>query len=179
MAKTLEKTRKQIAKKRNGTVEALHQKSRDSKRLHRAQVRDDRLEKIAEARRKKDQPLLNRASFFQEFVREHENKPLELGAIQSKISEFVHQHDEEYEEVKRARRPGRPPSTKEDLLRMKIFALEKEHRDGFYMPDLTTEQNVQLLSRWEGSWSYLANLAWVKVSATGTVKPSNFPPQGL
>lgn len=57
MAKTLEKTRKQIAKKRNGTIQALHEKSRDSRRLHRAQVRDDRLEKIAEARRKKDQPL--------------------------------------------------------------------------------------------------------------------------
>lgn len=57
MAKTLEKTRKQIAKKRNGTIEALHGKSRDSRRLHRAQVRDDRLDKLAEARRKKDKPL--------------------------------------------------------------------------------------------------------------------------
>ncbi|KXX74614.1 Translation machinery-associated protein 16 [Madurella mycetomatis] len=182
MAKTLEKTRKQIAKKRNGTVEALHQKSRDSKRLHRAQVRDDRLEKIAEARRKKtnlSSGKVNRAAFFQEFVREHENKALELDVIQSKISEFVHQHDEEYEAIKKARRPGRPPSTKEDILRMKISALEKEQRDGFYMPDLTLEQNVELLSRWEGSWSYLTNLAWVKVSVTGTVKPSSFPPQGL
>lgn len=57
MAKTLEKTRKQIAKKRNGSVEALHGKSRDSKRLHRAQVRDDRLEKIALTRRRQDKPL--------------------------------------------------------------------------------------------------------------------------
>jgi hypothetical protein len=57
MAKTLEKTRKQISKKRNGNIDALHGKSRDSKRLHRAQVRDDRLEKIAETRRKKDKPL--------------------------------------------------------------------------------------------------------------------------
>jgi hypothetical protein len=57
MAKTLEKTRKQIAKKRNGSIEALHGKSRDSKRLHRAQVRDDRLEKIALTRRRQDKPL--------------------------------------------------------------------------------------------------------------------------
>ncbi|KAK4124600.1 hypothetical protein N657DRAFT_633644 [Parathielavia appendiculata] len=179
MAKTLEKTRKQIAKKRNGTIDALHQKSRDSKRLHRAQVRDDRLEKIAEARRKKDQPLLARAAFFQTAVQDNGDKPLALEAIQAKINEFVHQHDEEYEEVKKSRRPGRPASTKEDLLRMKISALEKEQRDGFYLPDLTTEANVQLLSRFEGSWSYLTNLAWVKVSAAGHVKPSSFPPQGL
>jgi hypothetical protein len=46
-------------------------------------------------------------------------------------SRFVHQHDEEYEEVKKTRRPGRPASTREDLLKMKITALEKEQRDGF------------------------------------------------
>jgi len=57
MPKTLEKTRKQIAKKRRGVIGALHQGSRDSRRLHRAQVRDESLEKIAAARRKTEQPL--------------------------------------------------------------------------------------------------------------------------
>src|SRR3954469_13947505 len=57
MAKTLEKTRKRIAKKHNGVIDALHEKSRDSRRLHKAQVRDERLEKLAGARRKRDKPL--------------------------------------------------------------------------------------------------------------------------
>jgi translation machinery-associated protein 16 len=57
MPKSLQKTRKQIAKKRHGTIDALHQNSRDSKRLHRASVRDQRLEKLAAARSKKEQPL--------------------------------------------------------------------------------------------------------------------------
>ncbi|KAH6847378.1 translation machinery-associated protein 16 [Chaetomium sp. MPI-CAGE-AT-0009] len=179
MAKTLEKTRKQIAKKRNGNIDALHGKSRDSKRLHRAQVRDDRLEKIAETRRKRDKPLLARAKFFQEVVQENGNKALELEAVQAKVNEFVHQYDEEYEEVKKTRRPGRPASAREDLLKMKIEALEREHRDGFYLPDLTVDANVQVLSRFEGSWSYLTSVAWVKLSAAGNVKPSSFPPQGL
>lgn len=96
---------------------------------------------------------MSRVAFFQEFVREHENKALELDTIQAKINEqvppiseaqdecpeamancncrFVHQYDEEYEEAKKARRPGRPPSSKEDLLKMKIDALQKEYRDGF------------------------------------------------
>jgi translation machinery-associated protein 16 len=108
----------------------------------------------------------------------------------------VHQYDEEYEEVKKTRRAGRPASAREDLLKMKISALEREHRDGFCtavsaqshhqsadrlldMPDLTVEANVQLLSRFEGSWTYLNCLSWVKLSAAGTVKPSSFPPQGL
>lgn len=57
MPKTLEKTRKHIAKKRNGTIEALHQYSRDSRRLHRASLRDEKLGKLASSRNKKEQPL--------------------------------------------------------------------------------------------------------------------------
>lgn len=56
MPKSLEKTRKRIAKKRNGNV-VLHEFSRDTKKLHKAQVRDERLEKLAAARKKHDQPL--------------------------------------------------------------------------------------------------------------------------
>ena len=44
---------------------------------------------------------------------------------------FVHEYDEEYDQVKKARRPGRPASTREDLLKMKIAALTKEQTDGF------------------------------------------------
>lgn len=57
MAKTLEKTRKQISKKKNGAIDSLHEKSRNARRLHKAQVRDERLDKIAIARRKQDKPL--------------------------------------------------------------------------------------------------------------------------
>lgn len=44
---------------------------------------------------------------------------------------FVHQYDEEYEELKKARRPGRGASAKEDLLKVKISTLEKEYQNGF------------------------------------------------
>ncbi|KAK4131464.1 hypothetical protein BT67DRAFT_156224 [Trichocladium antarcticum] len=179
MAKTLEKARKAISKKRSGTIDALHQNSRDSKRLHRAQIRDERLEKLASTKRKHDKPLLRRVRFFRHAVSELGNQPLELKVIQSKIHEYVHQYDEEYEAEKKTRRAGRPSSTKEDLLKMKITALEKEYRDGFYMPDLSTEQNIGMVNRFDGSWTFLNSLAWVKISEAGVVKPSSFPPQGL
>jgi translation machinery-associated protein 16 len=47
------------------------------------------------------------------------------------LPRFVHQNDEEYAALKKERRPGRPASTREDLLRMKIAADEKEYEDGF------------------------------------------------
>ncbi|KAK3346700.1 translation machinery-associated protein 16 [Lasiosphaeria hispida] len=179
MAKTLEKARKQISKKKNGaSIDALHQYSRDSKRLHRAQIRDERLDKIASSRRKQDRPLLERVLFFQEFVRGNELKAVELETVQAKVNEYVHQYDEELDAIKKERRPGRPASMREDLLGMKIASLEKEQKDGFYMPDLSIETNVQLLDKWEKrSWPYLTNLKWVKIAGNGEVRPSLFPPQ--
>lgn len=56
MPKSLEKTRKKIAKKK-GNITALHENSRDSQRLRRAQNRDDKISRIASARKKNDQPL--------------------------------------------------------------------------------------------------------------------------
>lgn len=57
MPTSLAKTRKQIAKKRNGEVNALHEKSRDSLRLHKAGVRDLRLQRLSDARSKREQPI--------------------------------------------------------------------------------------------------------------------------
>ncbi|PNP83000.1 hypothetical protein FNYG_03322 [Fusarium nygamai] len=152
MPTTLHKTRKQISKKRNGVVNALHEKSRDSMRLHKAGVRDQRIEKLAAARSKKEQPL--------------------------GIPSFVHQYDEEYNEAKKARRPGRPASVKEDLLKAKINILEEEYKSGFVMPDLLDNVNVNALHLWEGSWSYLTQLKWVKVNSEGQVRPTSFPSGG-
>lgn len=177
MPKSLEKTRKKIAKKK-GNITALHENSRDSQRLRRALMRDDKLIKVASARRKNDKPLVQRAAYFQEAIRANDGKPLDLESVQGLIKSFVHQHDEEFNELKKDRRPGRPASTREDLLRIKIAADEKEYENGFYLPDLTDENNVIFLDRWEGSWSYLSTLKWVRITSSGQIQESKFPPKG-
>jgi len=45
------------------------------------------------------------------------------------------------------------------------------------VPDLTDEVNIAELDRWEGSWAYLANLKWVKITKAGNVRTSSFPPK--
>jgi len=178
MPKTLEKTRKQIAKKRQNAIGALHRGSRDSRRLHKALVRDDRLEKMAAARRKQEQPYIDRVKHFQDIVRKNGRLTLSPEDIQDRIKDFVHKVREELDEVKKTRRPGRPPSTREDLLKMRAGALEKEYQDGFLIPDLASMQNISRLDSWEGPWSYLTTLSWTRVSASGVVRPSSFPPNG-
>lgn len=47
------------------------------------------------------------------------------------MARFVHQYDEDFEAEKKARRPGRPASTREDLLKVKVNALLTEYSKGF------------------------------------------------
>ncbi|OAA59842.1 hypothetical protein SPI_06040 [Niveomyces insectorum RCEF 264] len=175
MHRTLDKTRKQIAKKK-GAVNALHAGSRDSRRLRKALIRDERLDKIASTRRKLEQPLVDRAAFFQEFVREIEGEAATVDDMVEAIKKFVHQYDEEMAELKRTRRAGRPPSTREDLLKIKMAALEKEFQNGFLIPELTDKDTFAALERWEGSWLQLTSLVWVRITDAGAVRPAAFPP---
>lgn len=177
MSKGLEKIQKKIIKKK-GKNTALHENSRDAQRLRRAQGRDDKLEKMALARRKIDRPLLERAKFFQNSTLVGDGRSLEMEEIQKLIKRFLEQHAEELSQLKKERRPGRPSSAREDLMRLKVAAGEKEYKDGFYMPDLTDENNIVFLNKWEGSWSYLSTLKWVRVSCSGKVQTSRFPPKG-
>jgi translation machinery-associated protein 16 len=108
---------------------------------------------------------------------------------------FVHQYEEEYNEIKKERRAGRPASTREDVLKLKISQDEREWETGFcksadpgdhcfvltvfiVLPDLTDADNVIFLDRWDGTWSYLPTLKWVRICKDGTVKSSSFPPKG-
>ncbi|RDA87411.1 hypothetical protein CP532_6992 [Ophiocordyceps camponoti-leonardi (nom. inval.)] len=179
MPGSLQKTRKQIAKKRNGDVTALHEKSRDSLRLHKAGVRDRRLEKLAATRSKKEQPIVDRVVYFQTELRARRDLALDIATVQSLIFTFIHRHDEDFDALKKARRPGRPPSAKEDLMKMKMSALETEYQNGFALPDVLQENKAKLLADWEGSWSKLTTLSWIKVSSTGNVRSCDFPSKGI
>jgi len=44
---------------------------------------------------------------------------------------FVNQYNEEYDQQKKARRPGRPASAREDLLKATIHELKTEFQKGF------------------------------------------------
>lgn len=98
--------------------------------------------------------------------------------------------------LKKARRPGRPASVKEDMLKLKIVGLVKEQLNGFCkcdmllnrqtlsanettdIPDISKQANIDLLDRWEGAWSFLGSMSYVRISKDGIIKPSSFPPSG-
>lgn len=179
MVSTLDKTRKQISKKRNGVINSLHEKSRDSLRLHKASVRDQRLDKLAIARSKKEQPIVDRVAYFKEAVEDKGGEPLMLETVQELVQLFIQKYDQEYVALKKSRRPGRPPSAREDILKIKIAALQVEYTQGFSLPDVMSASSVEILNGWEGSWSQLTTIPWIKVTASGQVRPADFPTKGI
>lgn len=84
---------------------------------------------------------------------------------------------------------------------MKIGALRNEYATGFgtyqvtietfhaapsancfpviVLPDVTKKDNSEALRRWEGSWTTLTTVPWIKVSTAGQVRPADFPTKGL
>jgi hypothetical protein len=57
MPTTLQKVRKQIAKKKGGQLGAMHDGSRNMRRLRAAGGRDDKLDRLAASKKRQNQPL--------------------------------------------------------------------------------------------------------------------------
>ncbi|KAL5606806.1 hypothetical protein BROUX41_003184 [Berkeleyomyces rouxiae] len=182
MPSSFQKVKKQITKKRqgSGSADALHEFSRDSKRLRKASIRDNRMAQLAASRSKREQPLLivDRAAFFQRLSQTKEGKPFTSEELLLAAQTYVQQYDEELDEVKKARRAGRPPSSKEYQLQLKKEEFADEFKLGFLVPDLTVKDNMGMLATWNGNWAHLSHVVWVRVPQEGETKPATFPPKG-
>ncbi|KAF2758178.1 hypothetical protein EJ05DRAFT_379856 [Pseudovirgaria hyperparasitica] len=173
--KTFTKVQKHIAKKK-GKNAALHEHSRDSHRLQRAAMRDDKVQRITSARAKQNQPLLQRIAWFHGIATERD-PPLDISTIQGLIRECIHRDDEELGKLKSERRAGRPPSTREVMLKQRVDEETKEHKSGFYLPDLEDEKNIDALKEWNGDYVALNTVNFVRISDDGTKHQSKFPPR--
>lgn len=100
--------------------------------------------------------------------------------MQSAILAYVHRDDEELAELKAARRPGRPPATREQLLEQRIVTETKEFEvSGFYCPDMRDTATVDKLRGWDGEWVSCNAMKFVRVTKDGEVRDSVWPPKGL
>ncbi|MCJ1362267.1 hypothetical protein MMC16_001369 [Acarospora aff. strigata] len=174
MPKSLAKVHKKISKKR-GNINSLHENSRDSQMLRRAGARDDKLAKLSAARAKVNQPYIQRVTFFQQVAREAA-EPVSSQVVQHLVQGYIDRDHEELAEVKRERRPGRPSSTREDLLKQRIDTENREYDTGFWIPDVEDSDNISQLEKWTGEWTSLNTLKYVRLSRDGKKRSSSFPP---
>ena len=81
--------------------------------------------------------------------------------------------------MQQERRPGRPTSTREDLIKQRLVAEEREYDNGFWIPDMEGEKNRLMLRGWNGDWTSLSTLEYVRLARNGAKTRSSFPPNGM
>ena len=94
------------------------------------------------------------------------------------LNSYVGRGDEELAELKAQRRPGRPSSAREDLLKQRVAMEGNEYKTGYWLPDMRDEKNLEQLRSWIGDWASLGSIKFVRLSRDGTIKQSSFPPKG-
>ncbi|KAK9367250.1 hypothetical protein V1509DRAFT_627439 [Lipomyces kononenkoae] len=165
IAKSLKKVEQKLKKK-----SAVHPKARKFKQLNRATLRDVKINKRQADREMARDGQVLRMKFIRAAIDLPENKDKDSfteDEIKTIIQEFANRDDAELEQLKSARRPGRPASARQDALQTrKDFELE-EFNTGFYMPDLMDKQNVKQFRDWNLEYSGIGRLRFVRVAKEG------------
>ena len=56
---------------------------------------------------------------------------------------------------------------------------DKEFLSGFWMPDMSQQENLKKLKAWNGNWSSMSTLEFLRLTRDGVKQQSIFPPKGL
>ncbi|GLI75533.1 translation machinery-associated protein 16 [Penicillium ochrochloron] len=174
---SLSKVHKNISKKR-GSMDSMHENSRDAKRLRRAGSREERLSHHASMTLKARQPYLERIHYFHEAVQSIE-EPLSDDQLSEMILKCIHRDEEEIAQLKSERRKGRPPTRREELLNQRTETEEKEFKTGFWLPELGDADVLHALKHWNRHWAGLSSLKFIRITQEGLKQASSFPPKGM
>lgn len=178
MPRALNKVQKHISKKKGGKPTALHENSRDARRLRTAGAREDKIARIATAAARSNRIYVNRVAWMKDHLGEL-NTPLTDEEVIQVVKDYIAREDDELNELKAAQRPGRPKSKAEERIQVRIDAEEHEFASGFWAPDFRDEEALQKLQRWTEDWAGLGYLKVVRVYKNGEIKASSFPPKSL
>lgn len=55
---------------------------------------------------------------------------------------------------------------------------EREYVAGFWLPDIQDRETLRLLCEWNGQWTSLGRLKFVRLTRNGVWNRSSFPPKG-
>lgn len=87
-------------------------------------------------------------------------------------SRFLARDSDELAKLKAARRPGRPASSRQDLLQIKTDKERQEYKEGFTVPDITDRATVDGLKAWNGTQGGINVLKFVRIAEETSEMPS-------
>lgn len=91
----------------------------------------------------------------------------------------IHRDSEEIAQLQQERRKGRPPVRREEALKERTQTEENEFKTGFWLPDLSDADVLEVLKNWSGHWSGLSSMKFIRLLQDGGKQSSSFPPKGM
>uniref|UniRef100_A0A0L0NTV7 Translation machinery-associated protein 16 n=1 Tax=Candidozyma auris TaxID=498019 RepID=A0A0L0NTV7_CANAR len=154
LAKSLTKVSKKIA----GSSATLHAKGRKFKQLSRATEREAKIR----AKKQRHMEQKNHELLFylhiQESIQNRQEETFTMEDMREIVTLWVCRDDEELKEIDRNRRPGRPLTSKQQLLKEKRAHDEHVFETGIRTPDLRDKDTVINVRNWNGNVG--ASTAW-------------------
>ncbi|SJX62133.1 uncharacterized protein SRS1_12982 [Sporisorium reilianum f. sp. reilianum] len=150
-------------KKKSGPT---HPHSRRATQLARVAHRKDKLNLAKSVRNRSSNAKVDRLSTLILMLPDDIDALPDLAAVHDFVAQnFLPRHNDELQQLKADRRPGRPPHRREIELTETIAKEAQEYDEGFELPDLTNLTNVKLLRDWQGDPQALALFRMVRISA--------------
>jgi translation machinery-associated protein 16 len=138
---------------------------------------------------------VDRIRYFHDAVQTVEN-PLSDAELAELVNKYVESHiptsrrglthprcinrdEEELTQLQQERRKGRPPVRREEALMQRTQTEEKEFKTGFWMPDMSDADVLVALKHWNGQWSGLSPMKFIRLTQAGVKQSSSFPPKSI
>ncbi|BFZ63603.1 translation machinery-associated protein 16 [Saitoella coloradoensis] len=147
-----------------GKQDEIHPSSRRFTQLNRVVLRDDKLARMNHLRHKSKNNHVSRAIVFKLALEQAKATTFTEAQIHDVIQQYIARKDVELAEEKAKRRPGRPPSAKQQQLTMSIEQEKKEYETGFYCPDLRDVESCEQIILWSGDFNALPRIKFTRFS---------------
>lgn len=92
---------------------------------------------------------------------------------------YIDRDTEEIQQLQSERRKGRPPSKREEALKERVQVEDREYTAGLWMPDLSDQYALTGMRTWNGHWSGLSAIKFIRLRKDGEKLESTFPPKSM
>ncbi|MBW0530925.1 hypothetical protein O181_070640 [Austropuccinia psidii MF-1] len=163
------KTFKSLTSKKSKLILSnLNPNSRRSKQFNRVLLRDEKLKKEKNDRKKIESLKVNRLIWFYDYLKLNNLNSLKsLNEVHNLIENYINRNFNEIEIEKSKRIKGRSKSLLQEKLEIESERDENEYStSGFVVPDLVSPENVMLLRQWSekrGDPSFLPRIRLLRL----------------
>ncbi|ODV77450.1 uncharacterized protein CANTADRAFT_56349 [Suhomyces tanzawaensis NRRL Y-17324] len=151
LAHNLNKVTKNLSKS-TGTI---HIKGRKFKQLNRATLRDKKItaKKLKSLEQKENELAV--IFFLQKLIKDDEDfskfETFTLKQMKGFVELFIQRYDDELDQLRADRRPGRPQTNRQQILEEAVKHDRHVYETGMKIPNLTDKETVDRIRAWNGT----------------------------